>query len=62
MEEAIIKLADNKEFKIVALNQSTDNIYVKAITLNGKQYNKFTINHQDIVAGGELVFHMSSEP
>lgn len=62
VEKATIKLADNKEFTIIALNQSTDNIYVKAITLNGKAYNKFTISHQDIVAGGELVFHMSSEP
>lgn len=62
VEKATIKLADNKEFNIVALNQSTDNIYVKAITLNSQPYNKFTISHQDIIAGGELVFHMSSEP
>ncbi len=62
VEEATIQLADNKQFKIVALNQSTDNIYVKSITLNGQDYHKFTISHQDIIAGGELVFHMSSEP
>jgi predicted alpha-1,2-mannosidase len=62
VEKATIKLADKKEFNIVALNQSTDNIYVKAITLNGQPYNEFTISHQDIIAGGKLVFHMSSEP
>ena len=62
VEKATINLADNKKFKIIALNQSVDNIYVKSITLNGQAYNKFTISHQDIIAGGELVFHMSSEP
>ncbi len=62
VEQAIIKLADNKQFKIIALNQSSENIYVKEITLNGQAYNKITISHQDIIAGGELVFHMSSEP
>jgi predicted alpha-1,2-mannosidase len=62
VEKATINLADNKQFKIIALNQSVDNIYVKSITLNGQAYNKFTISHQDIIAGGELVFHMSSEP
>jgi len=62
VEKAKITLADNKVFSIIALNQSNENIYVKAMTLNGKPYNKFTISHQDIIAGGELVFHMSSEP
>ena len=62
VEQATIELADNKQFKIVALNQSNENIYVKSITLNGHDYNKFTISHQDIIAGGELVFYMSSEP
>lgn len=62
VNEATIHLAGNKQFKIVVLNQSVDNIYVKSITLNGQAYNKFTISHHDIIAGGELIFHMSSEP
>ncbi|GLX77369.1 alpha-1 2-mannosidase [Thalassotalea insulae] len=58
---AQIKLPDNKTFTIIANNQSADNIYVKSVTLNGQPYSAITISHQDIMAGGTLIFNMTSE-
>lgn len=57
---ATINLGNGKTFTIKTINQSSENIYVKGITLNGKKYNKLTISHKDIIAGGELVFDMTN--
>ncbi len=61
VSRAQITLPNNKTFTIIANNQSADNIYVKSVTLNGKPYPHFTLSHQDIIAGGTLVFTMTSE-
>ena len=49
-----------KTFTIVAKNFSKENKYVKSVTLNGKPLDSFILKHADIMAGGELVFDMSS--
>ena len=49
-------------FIIVAKNFSKENKYVKSVTLNGKPLGSFILKHADIMAGGELVFEMSSSP
>ncbi len=49
-------------FTIVANNLSDENYYIKSATLNGKDYPYSYIKHADIMAGGELVFEMSSKP
>ena len=51
-----------KTFTIVAKNFSKENKYVKSVTLNGKPLGSFILKHADIMAGGELVFEMSSSP
>lgn len=48
-------------FRIVADNNSDENIYIKSVRLNGRPYDKLYIDFRDIAAGGELVFEMSSE-
>jgi len=45
-------------FTIVAKNLSKENKYVKSVTLNGKKLDGFVIRHEQVVAGGELVFEM----
>lgn len=45
-------------FRITAENNSDTNRYIQSITLNGKPYDKWYIDHSDIAAGGELVFTM----
>ncbi len=56
-----LHLENNKTFRVVAKNLSKENKYVKSITLNGIKLKGFTLSHQDIMDGGELIFEMSSE-
>jgi len=62
VNEAKINLENGKEFVVRAKNFSEKNIYIKAVTLNGKPWKYNFINHKDIVGGGELIFEMSSRP
>jgi len=62
VERATIMLDNGKQFKVIANHQSVDNVYVKSVSLNGQPLTTFTISHQQIMAGGELVFTMSAEP
>ncbi|MHC1776831.1 MAG: GH92 family glycosyl hydrolase [Lentimicrobium sp.] len=62
VSEAKLNLENGKAFSIKALNLSSGNIFVKSIKLNGKPYTKLYIRHEDIMAGGEMVFEMSGKP
>ncbi|GAC31261.1 GH92 family glycosyl hydrolase [Paraglaciecola polaris] len=62
VSSATIHLENGHGFHVEAHNQSKDNIYVQSVTLNGKPLTQFSITHQDILAGGELVFEMGSQP
>ena len=55
---ATIKLDDGKKFVIKTNNFSRKAKYVKSVKLNGKEYTKKTISHNDVMQGGELVFDM----
>lgn len=57
-----LTLPNGSKFVIKAPNVSDKRCYVKSVKLNGKKYNKLYISHNDIVAGGELEFTMSSSP
>ncbi len=57
-EESVIELENGKKFIIKANNLSDNNIYIQRATLNGKSFNRGYLNHQEIMAGGELVFEM----
>ncbi len=61
-EEMNIQLPDNKQFRIVAKNNSDKNIYIQSVKLNGKPYEKSYITHKDIVRGGILEFTMGNKP
>ncbi len=51
-----------RKFTILAEGLSDKNIYIQSAHLNGQDYNKAWIRHQDIVDGGTLVFKMGPEP
>lgn len=65
-DEVEIKLDQNyyegKTFKVTAINNSSDNVYVQKVCLNGKELNRPYIFHEEIVSGGELIFEMGSVP
>lgn len=48
------------EFVIHAKNAGKNNCFVESMKLNGKAHNRFTINHTDIINGGELLFNLEN--
>jgi predicted alpha-1,2-mannosidase len=62
VSEATVVLEGGKEFKVTTENQSKENFYIQAITLNGEPYNQDTITHQQIIEGGELHFVLGNTP
>jgi len=61
VKEATISVGLNKTFKVIAKNQSEENIYVKSVTLNGEALEGFILTHDQIMNGGELIFEMANE-
>lgn len=57
-----LQLPGHKTFVVKAINNSTNNIYVQKVLLNGKPYTKAFIRHADIVKGGTLTFYMGPNP
>lgn len=51
-----------KTFKVKAMNNSSENVYVQKVSLNGKMLERSYIFHEEIVNGGELVFEMGDIP
>jgi len=55
-------LENRKSFVIRAVDISERNSYIQSATLNGRAYNKSFLLHDDVMAGGELVFQMGPRP
>jgi predicted alpha-1,2-mannosidase len=60
VDKAVIEVGNGKTFTIKAKNNSSENIYIQSIELNGRPYNKPYIDFADIASGGELVFTMGT--
>jgi len=61
-DDAIIRLDSGKQFHIRADGASSGKQYIRSATLNGVPLDRYWIKHSEIIAGGELVFEMSSRP
>jgi predicted alpha-1,2-mannosidase len=61
-DKVTVNVGAGKNFTIVALNNSSENIYVQSITLNGKPYTKSYITHDAIAKGGNMVIKMGNKP
>lgn len=61
-KRAEIVLQNEIGFQIIANNLSEDNIYVESVTLNGERLDELFILHDNIMAGGTLVFTMTDNP
>jgi predicted alpha-1,2-mannosidase len=57
-DELSIHLPNKKTFTVRARNLSGENIYIGKVTLNGKDYQKGYITHQQLLEGGRLEFKM----
>ena len=55
-------LGGGKVFEITAKGASDTNKYIQSATLNGKDWDKAWVSHEDVAAGGRLVLVMGPEP
>ena len=61
-DEVVIHAPGGKPFAIRARGASAGRTYIQSATLNGKSISRTWISHAEILAGGELVFVMGSQP
>jgi predicted alpha-1,2-mannosidase len=57
-----IKLPDNKQFNLKALNNSEKNLYIQSVKLNGEPYSHSYITYKDIMRGGVIELRMGPQP
>ena len=62
LDKATLNLPNGKRFRMRADNLSDANRYIGRVTLNGKPLARTFLRHEEIVAGGELVFTMQATP
>ena len=55
-------LPGGKTFRIIAHDNSPENVYIGRQTLNGRNYKKCYIDHSDITAGSTLELWMTDKP
>jgi predicted alpha-1,2-mannosidase len=61
-DKVTINLENGKQFIIEANKVSDKNVYIQSATLNGVNYTKCYLNHEDIMKGGQLAFEMGDKP
>ncbi len=61
-EKSVIKLNNTNTFTIVAEDTSDENRYIQSATLNGKDFNRTSITHKELLEGGTLHLVMGSQP
>ena len=61
-EEAKINLENGNTFNLTTNRENPKDIYIKKVTLNGKPLNRSFLYHEEIMAGGNIHFEMSSTP
>lgn len=61
-EESTINVGNGKTFIVEAKNVSAKNKYIQSATLNGQEWNKPWIHHDDMRKGGRLVLQMGPRP
>lgn len=61
-KKVTLKLENGKELVIKAPENSSSNVYVQQLKVNGKNHEENWIGHQQLLKGGELNFKMASSP
>lgn len=57
-----LRLANGKRFRVEAMNNSPQNVYIQSATLSGKPLKVPVITWEQIQAGGVLRFTMGPRP
>lgn len=53
---------DGGDLTVIAKNNSSDNMYIQSMTLNGQDWNKTYLPYESIKNGGRIVFTMGPKP
>ena len=61
-DEAAVNVGNGKTFRVVAHDNSPENIYIQRARLNGKPYTRSYIDFKDIARGDTLELTMGSKP
>ena len=61
-DKTTLNLENGNSFEIIATNNSPENMYIQSAKLNGKDYSKSFLKHEDIMNGGKIVFEMGNTP
>ena len=61
-EKANLNFENNRRFEILTHRDSLSCIYIDSIVLNGKNYTKSYLTHEQLMQGGKIEFYMSSMP
>jgi predicted alpha-1,2-mannosidase len=61
-DKSTIKISENTNFTIIADNVTDENFYIQSATLNGKEFNRTSISHKELLKGGTLHFKMGNTP
>ena len=62
IDSAKFRLPRGKTFRVIAHDQSRDNVFVSQVRLNGNPIERNFIKHDELVSGGLLEFFMSPVP
>ncbi|MBI9041480.1 GH92 family glycosyl hydrolase [Lutibacter sp.] len=62
VNKAIINLENGKTITINTINQSTDNVYVEKVEVNGFTIKNHFLQYDAIKNGGEITFYLSPNP
>lgn len=62
VKRAILNFENGNTLTIRAEGQSADNVYVQMVEVNGRGIDRRHLTHSELMAGGEIVFHMGPEP
>lgn len=61
-DKVILHLSNGKKVEINASQNSSENRYIKSMSLNGKNYSKNYVKHSEITKGAVINFVMDSKP
>lgn len=61
-DKVAIQLPGSKKFTVNVSNNSSRNIYVQDVKLNGQKYSKSYLLYEDVMKGGELEILMGDKP
>ncbi|MEO7673930.1 MAG: GH92 family glycosyl hydrolase [Pyrinomonadaceae bacterium] len=62
IKTAVLKLENGKTLTIEALDQSSKNVYVKNVVVNGQTLKRNYLTHPEIMSGGKVIFYMTDKP